>query len=444
MKQIIIVFTVVLLATACADLPDWSDPMDEVAPGTLTVTSVDNFSGGAWIHYSLPADNDLMGVKAIFSFDGQQEQAVFSSAASDSIQIDGAPEAKNYEIKLVVIDRSQNESQPVMQTISPLTPPLEELVNSMTFMATFGGIYLTWENPREQAMAISVLVRNTLGDWVVHDTHYTSKTGTHTFLNLPDSLQDFRFEIRDKWQRYAYRDTLLTPLFEEQIKGGDGTVPIWSFLGVSDGTVLYRGDHSWLPKFPHPGTMNALTDGKLSTAIASGNSFIRDYLPTAVNNFTPKPVYFTLDLGERKAVFSRFRFFYRPRSQAYFSSNTPIDLEIWGTNNPKPVSTTDDMAENLKYWTSWEEIGGTDTWKNDWVQIVDWKLEFPSGADPRTPGSALPAEDVDYIEAGFNANIDPSLSGQTFRYVRFIIKETTGNNSQLQFGDLEFFGKYID
>jgi hypothetical protein len=385
-----------------------------------------------------------MGVKAIFSFDGVQEQTVFSSAAIDSIQIDGAPEAKDYEVKLVVIDKSENVSLPVSQLISPLAPPIEELVNSMTFTATFGGVYFTWENPREQAMAISMLVRDNLGDWKVHDTHYTATSGAHTFRNLPAVEQEFRFEVRDKWQHYAYEDIALAPLFEEQIIGGNGTIPIWSFLGVADGTVLYRGDHSWLPQFPHPATMNALTDGKISTAIASGNCFVGDYLPGINPNPNPFPVYFTLDLGERKAIFSRFRFFYRPRNNPYFSSNTPIILELWGTNNPRPVSKTDDMAENLKYWTSWEAVGGTDAWKNDWVKFVDWELKFPSGADIYTNGDLLPAEDKAFIEAGFNADIDPSFSNQTFRYVRFVVVKTRGGNTQLQFGDLEFFGKYID
>jgi len=92
-----------------------------------------------------------------------------------------------------------------------------------------------------------------------------------------------------------------------------------------------------------------------------------------------------------------------------YSGSLPTDFEIWATNDPKPISEIGggDKVANLRYWTSWEVINGTEEWKNDWVKIGDCHLRVASGASKYTANMALTAEDIDkYLNIGYEYGPD--------------------------------------
>jgi hypothetical protein len=120
-------------------------------------------------------------------------------------------------------------------------------------------------------------------------------------------------------------------------------------------------------------------------------------------------------------------------------------FDIWATNNPKPVEEIGDWEANLRYWTSWSRVGGTDAWKNDWVKIASCRLVLPSGITKASQTNLTDA-DKTYIQSGFPFDMDPRIGNQTFRYLRFEIKDTNdgggveGSPLALSLCELRFWG----
>jgi hypothetical protein len=156
------------------------------------------------------------------------------------------------------------------------------------------------------------------------------------------------------------------------------------------------------------------------------------------------PTYFIIDMG-RKASYSRFKYWMRSRSPI-FSAAVFTSFEVWATNEPKPIATIGDGSkeDNLKYWTQWSQVGGTDEWKNDWVKIADCILTFPSGmATDVANAPFLTTEDQVFVAAGFEFEIDPVYANQPFRYIRFVIRKNN-STTQIQLCELKFWGAYAD
>jgi hypothetical protein len=451
MKKIIILLLPVLL-WQCTDVKDWHDPEDSVAPGIVSNVRVENINGGAKLKYALPADNDLLGVKAVFSFKDGEAREAFSSAFNDSILVEGAPDTNEYTVNLYVLDRSHNESAPVQASIKPLTPPVEAVRQSFKLNSTFGGIYTSWENVAESDIAISLYVKDSIGDFVLYDTYYSkTSSGAFSFRGLENTEQDFRFEIRDKWRNYSTPlDTALTPLFEEVIIGRDQYTgaAIWQRYGWP-GTSAYRGDCTNQSTEANRG-FDVIHDGRLFqdthwwNTSADGNN-LAQFIPWPNTTDVVMPIYFTIDMG-RKASYSRLRYWMRSRSP-YFSAPIFTSLEIWATNAPKPIETVGDGSkeDNLKYWTQWPEVGGTDEWKNDWVKLTDYVMALPSGIVTNADNAALLTdEDKAFVAAGFEVEIDPAYSDQPFRYVRFVLRENNHISTQIQLSEIMFWGAYAD
>jgi hypothetical protein len=261
--------------------------------------------------------------------------------------------------------------------------------------------------------------------------------------------QDMRIEIRDKWEHYATPlDTMLTPLFEEEIHGRDPvtTANIWERFGYDDRTCLYRGD---IPSLAAEGGREfwRIYDEAIfqnSTWWMTTTNTLSGFISWPDPTYEVKPVYFTIDMV-KPASYSRLRYWMRSRSP-YYSAGTLASFELWGTNEPKALNTIGDgsQADNLKYWTAWPEVGGTDEWKKDWVKLADCVIRFPSGANPYIGNPVLTQEDLDFIAEGFEFDIDPVHTSESFRYLRFAIRSMNYNGTQIQITELKFWGAYAD
>jgi hypothetical protein len=436
------------LLFSCTEVKDWSDPKDDVPPGTVTNVKVSNVNGGAIISYTLPNDNDLMGVKAVYSFDENDEQReAYASAFRDSIVLDGYADTGEHTVELYAIDKSGNVSSPVSVTIKPETPPIELIRRSLKVVPTFGGLYATWENLSGKSMDIALYIIDSTGDKVLYERHYSAVArGSYSFRNLEIKAQSFHIELRDRWNHYAMPlDTVMEPLFEMQIPGrnelgGD----IWSLYGWSDGTNTYRGDSN---KPLNTTPFSVLHDGE--TLNGNGGKWwstdvcmLQNYIPEGGTSYV-YPVYFTVDMG-RQAVYSRLAYHARPRTPVY-SSWCWYEFEVWGTNDPKPITAIGDgsILDNLKYWTSWEAVEATDAWKNDWTKLADCVIQFPSGT-PNNVSGVTSADDVAFVQKGFHFDVDPDKTNVPCRYIRFVIRKQNNGANYLQATELQFWGAYVE
>ena len=120
----------------------------------------------------------------------------------------------------------------------------------------------------------------------------------------------------------------------------------------------------------------------------------------------------------------------------------PMKFELWGSLEPprEPQEIGDGgYLDNWKYWTSWEAVGGTDAWKEDWIHLGDFELDLPSGA--RFPDE-ITAEDKAFVEAGLNYDVIAESSGIPVQYIRLVFKEFSDGRTQMQIREIEFYGAY--
>jgi len=452
MKKIYLFLMLPLMLWQCSELKDWNDPTDNVPPGAVSNIQVTNTYGGARISYTLPDDKDLWGVKAVYSL-GDEVKEVYASAFTDTIVLEGYADTENHTVELFAFDKSSNLSVPAQTTIKPLTPPINLIKESLVVNKSFGGIFVNWDNNfgKSISFGITLFREDSTGLMVVEERYFSNlPKDQYTFRGYDSIPYKFRIELRDRYGNFAVLDTVITPLYEAPIRGRT-TAPvtyIWKQYGMDDNTAYIRGDIAW----------NRTDFNIIHSGVESRNS---TYWQATINegDYDPNmaqaagalvfPFYFTIDMG-RMANYSRFVFWMR--NTAWTGAMLPQDFEVWGTNDPKPISEIGggDLVENLRYWTNWQSIGtiqninGTNAWMNDWEKLADCWLQLPSGIIHQN-GGTLTSEDTQFIEAGFQFDILPEMTTKAYRYIRFYIKDATYvGMAQLQISQLVFYGAYAD
>jgi hypothetical protein len=430
-----------MLALSCEQVKDWSDPIDGDAPAPVTSPQVENLNGGAKITYVLPADKDLLGVKAVYSLDDGKERESFASASRVSILLEGYGTTGQYTVMLYAIDKSKNESEPVSVTIEPMTPPVELLRQTLNVQQAFGGIFLRWENTFEKEMAVTLYVADSTGFLLPYDIYYSNaKNGSTSFRGFDDTERDFRIEVRDRWNNYALPlDTAIKPLKEVEIFGRENGIPVWRGYGMENDLYKYMGN------IPIPDSYwDRFTDGvgygPYYQLLGWTTSFF-----TGVEQDLFMPYYVTIDM-QKPASYSRFKFWQGNRSPIG-SAICPSVFSLWGTNSPKPVDLAAGQIANLQYWTEWTtvvgvEVNGRGEWMNDWEKLGEYRLVYPSGRTKYIAGQVT-AEDQLFIQDGFEFDIDPAMTSKPFRYLRFRVEETI-DNYQWMLAELQFFGNFTD
>ena len=445
-----------MLGASCSEPENWADPTDNIAPGKVTNAVVENLNGGAKISYSLPADQDLMAVKAVYRFteDGPLRE-MYSSSQKNYIELEGFGDTSKRTITLYAVDNSKNLSEGVEIEIEPLTPPIVLMRESLEALGTFGGVSLTWSNEYSKDMAVSLyVVDEESNEMILFDTYFSNGINGKTVFRTFDAVAtNFRIEMRDKWENYSEPlEVSLTPLAESSLPGRDGTNYIWRLF--DDDNWLLRGDiHNDMSNSTHSvRVFDLVHDGTGQNNRTNGwwnpggdGMPIETYIPGAGSNTIPFPLYFTVDMG-KKGIYSRFNIKPRLRTPT-FSCALPSDFEIWGTNDPKLASEVGDGSReaNLAYWTSWEVASGTDAWKNDgWVRISENQLVLSTGATKYTEGMELSEEDIaNYNTNGFDFDISESAA-EGYRYLRWVIKDTNTGQKLLMIAEIEFWGSYTE
>jgi hypothetical protein len=440
----IMCFLIVLPAMfllSCEQVKDWSDPTDSEAPAPVTNPHVENLHGGARITYTLPADKDLLGVKAVYSLDDGKVRESFASASRDTIILEGYGTTGQYTVMLYAMDISRNESEPVSVPIEPMAPPVDFLRQSLNVQQAFSGIFLSWENIYEKEMAITLYAADSTGFLQYFDTYYSNaKEGSTSFRGFDDTERDFRIEIRDRWNNYALPfDTTITPLKEVEIFGREKGILIWETYGVDNEMYKYMGNIPFTSSY-----WERFTDGVGYGAYYQLINWTTTYI-TGVTQTLFSPYYVTIDM-KKPASYSRFKYWQGNRSPIG-SATIPIVFSLWGTNNPKPVDVAAGQIANLQYWTEWTnvsevEVNGRGEWMNDWEKLGEYRLVYPSGMTTYVAGQVT-AEDQLFIQAGFDFDIDPAMTNKPFRYLRFKVEETN-NNGQWMLSELQFFGNFVE
>lgn len=391
--QILIVALLVIFVAGCT--ADSNEPLvgGFGVPEQVRNVQVENLPGAAKVYYSLPNDRGLSYVQAEYTNTVGERVAVNSSSFKNYILLEGFGAEKDYQIELYSVSKSEERSAPVSVTIHPTTPPVQLSKETLNVFATFGGVGLSYENMFKQEFVLFTLIKNEEGQWVEYDRAYTE--GTTESINfsvrrlLPEAY-DFAFYLRDKWKNHS--DTLflnLTPLYEEELDKS-----LWKDAAlIDDANVPPR--YSPLYQLWTPGT---------------NTYFFQDNREAGWRGL---PNWVTIDLG-KEYILGRMKSHQVNHAATWqYGSCSPRLFEIWGSNE----ATTD--------WSKWTLLG-------------DFEVMKPSGQ----PVGSNTSDDLALATAGHDFEF--ALTENSYRYIRYRVKETWGRLDYWCLLELTFWGQAVN
>ena len=177
-------FGIILMFTSCNT--DESTNGDTVPPTKVENVTFKPNNGGGTFFYKVPEDEDILFVKAVYTLDNEETIYKASSFYADSVSIEGLGTLKPYDIKLIAVDRTGNESEAVVQEVTPLEPLIDIVLENLVIIPSFASAYVAWENPLRQNIVIGIT-------HIVEGQSIVKKYSTN---NLEDNLLIDDLDIR--------------------------------------------------------------------------------------------------------------------------------------------------------------------------------------------------------------------------------------------------------
>jgi len=173
----------------------WTD----APPGKIINPVVENLPGGARISYTLPDDIiNLLYVKVVYYINGLE----CNSSASyylNSVEVMGFGTTDEQTVLLYCVSRSGKHSEPVFVKIQPTTPPVLLIRESMTMVATFGGIYFQWKNEHRAFVKINLIASNKIPiPWRTEEFDTNEAEGEYCWLGFDNTERVFGAFVRDR------------------------------------------------------------------------------------------------------------------------------------------------------------------------------------------------------------------------------------------------------
>ena len=189
---------------------------DSTPPGQVTNIQAKAGPGIVTLRYTLPKDENLLYVKAVYTLQSGAEREVRASYYTNTMTLDGFFDTEEHEVKIYSYNKSEVASEPVIIKVRPEESPIWEVRRTLALNPDFMGVRVTAENESKADVAIQVFYKDSLGEWSNMEGIYTSTTNIKQTLRGLDTLTyEMGAVIRDKFQNYT--DTLyasVSPYFE--------------------------------------------------------------------------------------------------------------------------------------------------------------------------------------------------------------------------------------
>ncbi|MDR1718767.1 MAG: DUF4959 domain-containing protein [Dysgonamonadaceae bacterium] len=386
-SYLLLILFVISTCWSCKEEPIGLQPVDSKAPGPVTNVTYKPLAGGASIRYTLPDDEDLLYVKAVFNRNGSLCESR-ATIYTDSLLVEGFGDTQPKTIQLIAVDRSRNESTPVALEITPDKPDVFRIAESLQITPDFGGIHLYWDNPNKREVSVWLMIKDSINpqDYIPFETYYTSAALGNVVKNGMDTIPtDVAVFVQDRWENRTEPIYLtLTPLYETH------------FDRLKHRIIELPGDApgaTWWPKAYCIDGIWGIND----------NCYASDQVGVW-------PQTFTIDLGIVGKI-SRVRIHQRVGAYTWIEGNLR-NFEVYGRS----------------------DINLSDGSMNGWQLLKDCESVKPSGL----PFGQHTDEDYEVALNGEDFTFDPN--NPPVRYVRFRVTRTWAGGTNFQVSEIEFFG----
>ncbi|MDO3694439.1 DUF4959 domain-containing protein [Wenyingzhuangia sp. chi5] len=360
-------------------------------PGKIENVNILNIAGGAELTYTLPSDQDLLYVKAVYTLSSGKVAEVKSSYYQNKLVIEGFADMDEHDVKLYAVNRSEKVSEPTTVTIQPLESPIWEVFRTLEATTAFGGVRLTAKNELRTDLSLLLMEKDEYGDWITNiNSIYTSTDSINkTIRGFEIEEHNFAITVRDRWLNTT--DTLftsITPYPEVALpKSKYKPFVLPNDTKTHATAVLSR---MWDGEtFNWPGVF--LTDGSV-----------------------PGQHLATFDIGEltqlSRIVIWDYPEYYNDRSYYYIGNLK--EFEIWGSANPNPDGSLD----------------------NTWYRLGSYNAVKPSGL----PFGEQTGEDFETARAGFSWEFD--VAAPKVRYLRIKSIKNWGGIGSMSIAEVQVYG----
>jgi hypothetical protein len=387
----ILLITNIFFFLSCTDYE--RKPFNEdVAPAKVYDIQTESLPGGAKISYTIPDDENLLYVKAVYTLADGTVKETKSSFYKNHLVLEGFFESKEYVANIYSVSRGEKVSEPTVVTFTPLRSPILMAFETLEVKASFGGISVSFDNPYEADLRFTVLTKDALGEIVPADSYYTKrKNGRFAVRGYEPEERWFGVCISDRWNNRT--DTISNtylPIFEQKF------------------------DKTKFKEMALPGDTK---DGHISTTMNNLWDDITGRNGSDIFHTKPGtglPQWFTFDMGV-SALISRIKVHHRHGGEydASYTGGDPKVYEIWGSNSP-------------------DTDGG---WEN-WTLLNTCYSVKPSGsADGVVTQEDIQFAGVDGEEFEFPEGIPP------VRYIRFKTLKVWGMLDHMYLAEITIYGE---
>ena len=202
-----------------------NEDIDTTAPGIVSNISVTPTNGGGIISYTLPSDDDILYVKAVYTNSQGEEVFRVASKHNTSLEVNGLNQTTPVNVKLYVVDVSENISEVVEINFTPLESFIFLVQESIQITPDLGGVKITWENIASKTVFVYVHVLNGSDETIrILSSNNANESifirGLESVeMTFSTKVEDFDGNITALEEKGNY-----TPLFEEKIEKSTWTL----------------------------------------------------------------------------------------------------------------------------------------------------------------------------------------------------------------------------
>ena len=370
------------------------EDLDTKAPESVTNISVTPTNGGGVINYSLPTDDDILYVKAVYTNSQGEEVFRVSSKHTSAIEVNGLNQTTPLKVKIYVVDESENSSEAAEIEFTPLKSFIFLVQESIQITPDLGGVKIAWDNIASKTVFVYVHILDGANEIIRILSSNNAQENifirglASTEMTFSTKVEDFDGNITDLEDKGKY-----TPFFEEKIDKST-----WSLMsGQSINGNAYEGR-----------TVNFWDDIVDTVETDADNSY---FIATRDNNGGSLnfPLDIVIDFNKNVKI-QRFIVWQR----AYWYNGGGVTYHY--------------QEENLK---SFNLYASTDN--------QTWNLlgEFDIG-DPRDGAGNISAAAFQEAIDGHEFSLDNT--SDTFRYLKFQITSSYGSTQLLVGSEITLFG----
>ena len=195
-----------------------NENIDTTPPGILSNISVMPTNGGGIISYTLPSDDDILYVKAVYTNSQGEEVFRVSSKHNSSVEVNGLSQSTPVNVKLLVVDLNENISEIVAIEFTPLESFIFFVQESIQIAPDLGGVKITWENIASKTVFVYVHILEGADETIRILSSNNAQESIFirglapSEITISTKVEDFDGNITELEEKGKY-----TPLFEEKI-----------------------------------------------------------------------------------------------------------------------------------------------------------------------------------------------------------------------------------